>query len=398
MSTGQMFRRRPRAGVVALTALVALAGAALWIPTAGATTPPNVTPVVERVCQNGSTITTTWGYVNTGGPGHIEGDDGDDVGWPPDGDNDDNIFSQPPYQYNQPVNFVSGTVHNAVITTSPSPITWAIGEHGTATATGPVDCADVAVTGALTTPPNPHQDLFDPSTVSTGNQYSVVVTTSPDSSAANAVVLTDTPSGGLVPGAAPAGCTLASGSYTCALGTLAPGSSTTFTFSVTNPGSATTATNTAIVASTTFDPNTANNTSVESTQIVAGGGTTSAGIINAGQSLNVTGTGTSGTAELQSGTLPLSLDISSTCPPGATCKSQVLNIVPTGGTAGQIIKGKFDTGRPSPFVFLPFVKFFYEKNGVDQRLPLCPRDLIPKPQRGGPDLRVLPLGRVGTVT
>ena len=69
------------------------------------------------------------------------------------------------------------------------------------------------------------------------------------------------------------------------------------------------------------------------------------------------------------------------CPPlGVSCKSEALNVVPHGTPNGQIVTEVFDTGRPSPFVPIWKVKFFYFKNdNIDHPLPACPHYLVPKP-------------------
>ena len=109
-------------------------------------------------------------------------------------------------------------------------------------------------------------------------------------------------------------------------------------------------------------------------------------MLNTGQQLTVNGTGTTGTVKVQTGTVPLTLAIQpqSACPVGAVCKSDILDIEPHAAPTGQTLTAVFDTGKPSPFVLIPFVKFLIFKPGIgDQPLPLCRPYLKPQPLPGG---------------
>ena len=57
---------------------------------------------------------------------------------------------------------------------------------------------------------------------------------------------------------------------------------------------------------------------------------------------------------------------------------------PHGAPNGQIVTEVFDSGRPSPFVPIWKVKFFYFKSDhIDHPLPACPHYLVPKPPPSG---------------
>ena len=118
----------------------------------------------------------------------------------------------------------------------------------------------------------------------------------------------------------------------------------------------------------------------------ANGGPSGGGVLNAGQQITVADTLVNGQVKVQNGTVPLSASVGA-CPavPTVHCKSEALGVLPHGTSNGQVLTEVFDTGRPSPFVLIPFVKFFYFKDSdnVDHPLPACPHYLVPKPAASG---------------
>jgi hypothetical protein len=122
------------------------------------------------------------------------------------------------------------------------------------------------------------------------------------------------------------------------------------------------------------------------TTVAAPGGPVGGGVLNAGQQITVADTAVNGTVKVQNGTVPLTADVHP-CPvaPNVHCKSEALGVLPNAIPNGQILTEVFDTGRPSPFVLIPFVKFFWFKDAdkVDHPLPACPHYLVPKPAASG---------------
>jgi uncharacterized repeat protein (TIGR01451 family) len=111
-------------------------------------------------------------------------------------------------------------------------------------------------------------DSPDPVTVGDNLTYTITVTNNGPDAAANVVVTDTLPSGVTFVSASP-GCVHAAGVVTCNLGTIAVGDSVTITIvvTVTAPG---TISNTATVTSDTLDPNTANNSDAEPTEVQSG--------------------------------------------------------------------------------------------------------------------------------
>jgi uncharacterized repeat protein (TIGR01451 family)/CSLREA domain-containing protein len=111
-------------------------------------------------------------------------------------------------------------------------------------------------------------DSPDPVTVGDNLTYTITVTNRGPDAATNVVVTDTLPSGVTFVSASP-GCVHAAGVVTCNLGTIAVGDSVTITIvvTVTAPG---TISNTATVTSDTLDPNTANNSDAEPTEVQSG--------------------------------------------------------------------------------------------------------------------------------
>jgi uncharacterized repeat protein (TIGR01451 family)/CSLREA domain-containing protein len=111
-------------------------------------------------------------------------------------------------------------------------------------------------------------DSPDPVTVGDNLTYTITVTNNGPDAATNVVVTDTLPSGVTFVSASP-GCVHAAGVVTCNLGTIAVGDSVTITIvvTVTAPG---TISNTATVTSDTLDPNTANNSDAEPTEVQSG--------------------------------------------------------------------------------------------------------------------------------
>ncbi|MFE1547724.1 calcium-binding protein [Streptomyces sp. NPDC058718] len=131
--------------------------------------------------------------------------------------------------------------------------------------------------GGDTTPPPPHADLSvttsTTASVSIGDRVSYTVTVANKASStatATGVTLTDTVAGaGVTLTSATPGqgtCTTTATRATCALGSLAPGASTTFTLTA-EPRSTGTLTHTASVTGTPSDPITSDNTATTSTSV-----------------------------------------------------------------------------------------------------------------------------------
>jgi uncharacterized repeat protein (TIGR01451 family) len=311
-------------------------------------------------------------------------DPGDDAGAPPgDNDSDDNFFT-PGGDRGQPTGpFQSGLTNPAftmTVANADLPLTWTLGTHTSAPLTGPVNCADVSI---LKT------QLLD--TVTTGQQEQYTLTVKNNGpTTASGVAVSDPMPAGVTPNSATTttgSCTVAAPNVNCALGDMLNGAIATITITATTSGTGS-VTNTGTVSSSTFDPNPSNNSSSVNTTIAAAGGSSGGGILNQGQQLTVnsgTSTNTSGTVKVQTGTVPLTLAIrpQSQCPVGATCKSDILDIEPHANPSGQVLTAVFDTGRPSPFVLIPFVKFFINKNGVDKPLPFCRPYFKPQPLPDG---------------
>jgi uncharacterized repeat protein (TIGR01451 family) len=111
-------------------------------------------------------------------------------------------------------------------------------------------------------------DSPDPVTVGDNLTYTITVTNNGPDAAANVVVTDTLPSGVTFVSASP-GCVHAAGVVTCNLGNIPAGGSVTITIvvTVTAPG---TISNTATVTSDTLDPNTANNSDAEPTEVQSG--------------------------------------------------------------------------------------------------------------------------------
>jgi len=111
-------------------------------------------------------------------------------------------------------------------------------------------------------------DSPDPVTVGDNLTYTITVTNRGPDAATNVVVTDTLPSGVTFVSASP-GCVHAAGVVTCNLGNIPAGGSVTITIvvTVTAPG---TISNTATVTSDTLDPNTANNSDAEPTEVQSG--------------------------------------------------------------------------------------------------------------------------------
>jgi len=111
-------------------------------------------------------------------------------------------------------------------------------------------------------------DSPDPVTVGDNLTYTITVTNGGPDAATNVVVTDTLPSGVTFVSASP-GCVHSAGVVTCNLGNIPAGGSVTITIvvTVTAPG---TISNTATVTSDTLDPNTANNSDAEPTEVQSG--------------------------------------------------------------------------------------------------------------------------------
>jgi uncharacterized repeat protein (TIGR01451 family) len=370
---------------IAMFALVAAGSGAGAIPQPDEPLVTSVTPSIDHSCPSGGGLSTVWGYTNSSASTvtitkALNADDPMPNG---DGDNDDNFFFPLPNDRGQTTSFAPGTSHNVITTTSAATdnLVWTLGTNHSPPVSGPINCADVQVTKT---------QLLDSLTAGQQEQYTVTATNA-GPTAATGVAVSDTLPAGVTGVSATSGqtsCTVASGTVSCAaVANLAVNSSVTVTITVTLPSTGT-FTDTASATTTSFDPNTANNTASVNTPVSAVGGPQGGGILNQGQQLTVnsgTTTGTSGTIKVQNGTVPLTIAIKpqSQCPVGATCKSDLLDIEPHAVPAGQTLTETFDSGRPSPFVPILFVKFFVFKNGVDKPLPFCRPYLKPQPLPDG---------------
>jgi uncharacterized repeat protein (TIGR01451 family) len=366
-----------------LVACVAALGLVVWTPTSGATPPPEpqvttVTAIIDHACPSGSNLATVWGYTNTAASAVTitQPDNNDDPLPNGDGDNDDNFFypgalTRP----GQPNTFQPGTFHGVVNTNEAPGLTWTTGANHTSSS-APLNCADVSVAKT---------QVIDTVTTGSQQQYTVTVTNNGPTTAGGvtlADVLSSSSVSAVTASPSAGSCTVAVPNINCTLGSMAPSATITIGISLT-PTAAGSLSDTATASSTTFDPNTANNSASVTTTVAAAGGATGGGVLNTGQQLTVNGTGTTGTVKVQTGTVPLTLAIEPTCPVGATCKSPVLDIEPHATPAGQVLTAVYDTGKPSPFVLIPFVKFFIYKNGVDKPLPFCKPYLKPQPLPDG---------------
>jgi uncharacterized repeat protein (TIGR01451 family) len=111
-------------------------------------------------------------------------------------------------------------------------------------------------------------DSPDPVTVGDNLTYTITVTNRGPDPATNVVVTDTLPSGVTFVSASP-GCVHSAGVVTCNLGTIPAGDSVTITIVVT-PTAPGTISNTATVTSDTLDPNTANNSDAEPTEVQSG--------------------------------------------------------------------------------------------------------------------------------
>jgi len=111
-------------------------------------------------------------------------------------------------------------------------------------------------------------DSPDPVTVGDNLTYTITVTNRGPDPATNVVVTDTLPSGVTFVSASP-GCVHSAGVVTCNLGTIPAGDSVTITIVVT-PTAPGTISNTATVTSDTLDPNTANNSDTEPTEVQSG--------------------------------------------------------------------------------------------------------------------------------
>jgi len=378
------FARSVRVGFLVI--VVATAGLAAWSPGANAfeQNESRVTPVILHACPSANGLETVWGYDNTSN-GNVTitlPDNGDDTridGRVGDGDDDDNFFVPAPDSRGQVTTFLPGP-HDAVTTDEPAPTTWVLGTN-VVTSSAPLNCADVQVTKT---------QLLETVTAGQQEQYTVTATNAGPTTASGVAVSDTLPAGatGVSATSGQTTCAVASGTVTCnPVTTLPVNGSITVTITATLPGAGS-LTDTASATATTFDPNTTNNVASVTTTVSAAGGSSGGGILSQGQQLTVnsgTATNTRGTVKVQTGTVPLTLRIEpqSQCPPGATCKSDILDVEPHANPAGQTLTAVFDTGKPSPFVLIPFVKFMVNKNGVDKPLPVCRPYLRPQPLPDG---------------
>src|SRR5262249_29834858 len=109
-----------------------------------------------------------------------------------------------------------------------------------------------------------------PATVGAGQQFTYTLSVhNGGPSDATGVSVTDPLPTGVTFVSASTGCTNASGTVTCTVGALANGANATATIVVTAPNNATPLTNTATVAGSPTDPNTANNTASATTTVTA---------------------------------------------------------------------------------------------------------------------------------
>ena len=363
-----------------------------FTPGAGALEPQEtrVTPVILHACPSASGLQTAWGYNNTSAGNVVitqPDNDDDPRATFGDGDNDDNFFvPAPDTRPGQPNTFLPGlhgTDASPIVTTDePAPTTWVTGNHVT-TSNASLNCADVSI---LKT------QLLDTVTVGQQEQYTLTVKNNGPTTASGVAVADALPAG-TTPTAATTtagSCTVTAPNVNCAIGTMTNGAIATVTITATTSATGS-VTNTGSVTSTTYDPNPTNNSSSVTTSIAAQGGSSAGGILTTNQQLTVnsgTPTNTSGTVKVQTGTVPLTLQIApqsqcATFAPGGVCKSDILDIEPHAVPAGQVLTAQFNTGRPSPFQLFPFVKFFINKNGVDKPLPLCRPYLKPQPLPDG---------------
>jgi uncharacterized repeat protein (TIGR01451 family) len=344
-------------------------------PTHTTTTPPTsppppahqaVVPSVHWVCPSDGGLEASFGYANPNSF-TVNLTDTRNGG---DHDSDDNFFSPDPGNRGQTTSFAPGFHDDVTQQTFPSNQTlkWTLQTSSTATAgPGPFNCADLGAAKSQTL-----------STVTVNNEqdYLVVVTNNGPTAADN-VTITDTLSTSAVSiiSVTPStgSCSVALPTITCgSIPTLASGAGVSITIKL-KPTATGTLSDQVSASSDTHDPNPSNNSASVSASVQPVGGSSGGGILNQGQALTVNGiTGTSGTVTAQNGTTPLTLAIEpqGSCPAGATCKSDLLDIEPI-ASGGNTLTAVFNTGKPSPFVLIPFVKFFVYKDGVDKPLPFC---------------------------
>jgi uncharacterized repeat protein (TIGR01451 family) len=386
--------RFARSGWIAfLVVCIATLGLVAAASSAGAAPHPepvvsSVTPVILHACPSTNGLKTAWGYNNTatGNVTITQPDNNDDprtAGHFGDGDNDDNFFvPAPDTRPGQPNTFLPGahgTDAAPIVTTDePAPTTWVTGVPYV-TSSAPLNCADVQVTKS---------QLIGTVTAGQQNQYTVTATNAGPTAATGVAVSDALPSGAtnVTATSGQTTCTVASGAVSCAaVPSLALSASITVTITVTLPSTGSLS-DTASATTTSFDPNTANNTASVNTTVAAVGGSQGGGILNQGQQLTVTDPAINGTIKVTSGTLALTTDVAP-CPtniPTISCKSEALNMEPHGVPNGQIVTEVFDSGRPSPFIPIWLVKFFYFKSdNIDHPMPLCPHYLVPNPGPSG---------------
>jgi uncharacterized repeat protein (TIGR01451 family) len=368
---------------IAVFSLVAVGSGAGAAPQPDEPLVTTVTPIVDHSCPSGGSLSTVWGYTNTSASTvtitkALNADDPMPNG---DGDNDDNFFFPLPNDRGQTTSFAPGTSHNVVTTTSAAAdnLVWTLGTHHSAPVSGPINCADVQVAKT---------QLIGTVTAGQQNQYTVTATNA-GPTAATGVAVSDTLPAGATGVTATSGqttCTVASGTVSCAaVANLALNASITVTITVTLPNTGSLS-DTASATATSFDPNTANNTASVNTTVAAVGGSQGGGILNQGQQLTVADTAINGTVKVTTGTLALTTDVAP-CPTNIatiSCKSEALNMEPHGTPNGQIVTEVFDSGRPSPFIPIWAVRFFYFKaDNIDHPMPLCPHYLVPNPGPSG---------------
>ncbi|MFN2417664.1 MAG: hypothetical protein ABR593_01905, partial [Candidatus Limnocylindria bacterium] len=133
-----------------------------------------------------------------------------------------------------------------------------------------------SVTASFDVEPDPTADLSvhqedtpDPVTAGNAVQYFITVTNNGPDAATNVMLVNTLPANSTLISSSTPGCSTAGGTVTCNLGTLAAEASANVSIVVgaPNTSSATTMTNTAVVSATELDPNTADNTDAEVTNV-----------------------------------------------------------------------------------------------------------------------------------
>jgi uncharacterized repeat protein (TIGR01451 family) len=368
-----------------LVVAVAVFGLVAVATSAGATLPQAVVPSVKWVCASGANNVAQFSY-NNPNANTVNLTDKRDGG---DHDSDDNFFTPNPGDRGQQTAFAPGT-HD--LTTSPtngpisypgnSTLTWTLQTSSVATAAGPANCPDDLSVESIT-------DAAQSATITAGaaDSYTIVAKNNGpyDATGVTVVDALTLPSGTTFPTASSTlgTCSSVAPNVTCTIGTLTPGQSVTITMSITPATTGTLQHSATISSLAVADTNPSNNNKVLNQTVGAQGGPAGGGIFNAGQSLTVADTKVNGVVTVQNGTVPLSASVTP-CPTGMTCNSEVLNVLPHATQPGQTLTAVFDTGKPSPFILIPFVKFFYFKDDlVVHPLPLCPRYLKPIPPADG---------------